>query len=121
MIGRRTALRSVALLAFAFGMFALMGASECAKVDNSVTGPEEEEFLPAPGRDPCVQECWAAAMAARDEEIHRHRQAIHNCDRDPECVAAENELNEMNLRAIKAEFFECREACHEQGGGSGGQ
>jgi hypothetical protein len=122
MTGRRTALRSIALFAFAIGMFALLGASDCAKVDNSVTGPEgESEFLPAPGHDPCIRACWIAAMDAREEEMLRFFAALEACEGDRECILAEKELNEMNLRAIKAEFFECRESCHEQGGGSGGQ
>jgi hypothetical protein len=113
MTGRHTALRSIALFALALGMFAVIGASECAKVDSSVTGPEEESaFLPA---------CWIAAMDAREEEMHRFRAALEACSGDRECILAEKELNETNLRAIKAEFFECRESCHEQGGGTGGQ
>jgi hypothetical protein len=122
MNGRRTALRSIALFALALGMFAVIGASECAKVDSSVTGPEEESaFLPAPGNDPCIRACWIAAMDAREEEMHRFRAALEACSGDRECILAEKELNETNLRAIKAEFFECRESCHEQGGGTGGQ
>jgi hypothetical protein len=122
MTGRTTTLRSVATLALAAGVLAMIGASECAKVENSVTGPEEtSEFLPSPGHDPCIRECWIAAMDAREDEIKRHLDALRECEGDHECIAAENELHETNLRAIKAEFFECREACHEQGGGSGGQ
>ncbi len=122
MNGRTTILRTAATLALALGIFAMIGASECAKVDNSVTGPEESsEFLPSPGNDPCIRACWIAAMDAREEEMHRFRAALEACNGDHECILAEKELNETNLRAIKAEFFECRESCHEQGGGSGGQ
>jgi hypothetical protein len=122
MTGRTTTLRSAATLALAIGVFAMIGASECAKVESSVTGPEEtSEFLPSPGNDPCVRECWIAAMDAREEEIRRHLDALRECGEDRECIREENQVHEVNLHAIKDEFFECREACHEQGGGSGGQ
>lgn len=115
-------MRSVALLALIVGLVTMIGASDCAKVDQSVTGPQDQStFLPAPGNDPCIRDCWVQAMDAREEEMLRHRAAIRDCSGDPECIAAENALNEANLRAIKADFFECREACHEQGGGGGGQ
>lgn len=117
-----TTRRSLVLALTVIGLLNLLGVSDCAKVEDTVTGPDAVNLIGSTDpREECFQDCRDEFFPLRDEELERHREAIIACDGDRECIEAANERNERILRQIRADFIECKRICHEQGGGGGGQ
>jgi hypothetical protein len=120
MIKFSTIPRWLALPLMVAGLVNLLGMAECSKVDNSVTAPGEESFG-APSRNPCIEACNLTAKESLLAENELFETNLFACNGDPECINAERHRHEMALFQIRMDFRECREACHDQGGGSGGE
>jgi hypothetical protein len=113
--------RTLALSLLVVGLVNLAGMSECTRVDNSVTAPDSTPALGAPTRDECIERCSRAARAAVIAEGELHEANLFECEGNPECIAAERERHIAVMLGIRADYRECVESCHDQGGGSGGE
>lgn len=104
----------VALLAFT-----LLGLTQCRLVADRITGVDAQLFNGNSARN-CLRGCDAERREQIREEERRHRVRIRLCRTDIACLEEENERHQNALATIEAEYAECLEDCHHQGGGSGG-
>jgi hypothetical protein len=109
------------VLAAAFAVVA-MGASapQCARTSDTPLTPAVRS-LDTQGVEECVDACNLAAKVQRSEEKLRHVAAVQACGEDEECLSDEEILHTMIMERIASENQECKSACHNQGGGFGGQ
>jgi hypothetical protein len=121
MIRKFTIPRSSIIALAAVALINLLGASDCARVENSVTAPGSGDALSAPARSECVQLCNRTTRMALVEENGRHDQTLRECSGNRECLQQEVQRHAEALERIRAGHNECVESCHDQGGGSGGQ
>lgn len=107
------------LLRVALLAFAVLGLTQCRLVADRVTGVDAQILQ---GRDArrCLRGCESERRGELREEERRHRVRIRQCRTDIECLEDENERHQNALVEIEAEYQECLEDCHHQGGGSGG-
>ena len=109
-----------------FGSAALLGAAcllmastspQCARTADNTLG------LSAEGHnthaDGCKESCLDAAKQARVNERERFHAAIQACA-DSTCRDQEAELHESIMEQIALDQQACFGACHNQGGGHGG-
>ena len=68
-----------------------------------------------------MKQCTRDKKDAKKEEQRRHRDAVRDCDGDSACIQAEAARHSLEMLEIMRAFHECKEHCHEQGGGGGGQ
>jgi hypothetical protein len=111
------------LAVLCLSLFAIAGAdSNCAKVSDPVS-PGDGTGLQASGggRSDCMKACTRAKNDAKREERDLHRDNVDACDSDPECLREEAARHAARMAEIMRDFHVCREDCHEQGGGGGGQ
>jgi hypothetical protein len=118
---RRTFYLSAACLAVL-----VVTGSQCASVDDSVTGPRSDTSGAVGGTAgtvaACVRACNEAASAARDAESDLHRENLKACGpANSDCRQAEAARHAAAIEQIVADQEACKTPCHEQGGGSGGQ
>lgn len=116
-----TTTRSFALPLLVIGLVNLAGMSECSRVGSSVTDPDSSPELGSPSRDECIEECNLAAKRAVLAEGEVHDANLLDCDGDPACIDEERERHNAVMLDIRADYGECVESCHDQGGGSGGE
>jgi hypothetical protein len=121
MIRKFTIPRSSIIALAAVALINLLGASDCARVENSVTAPGSGDALSAPARTECVELCNRAARVALFEENAVHDQNLRECSGNRECLQQEAQRHAEAKQRIRDRFNECVESCHDQGGGSGGQ
>ena len=101
----------------AFAAFGLSG-SQCARVSDRATGPILEPNTVEYAR--CVKQCNDDAQAARRAELELFQLNMANCT-TAECKDAEEARHEAAMEQIDLDQEACKEACHEQGSGTGGQ
>ena len=115
----RTARRPLAYFALLVvaGLTALV-LSQCKLVDERLTGVAS----PLSGNPTnCFSQCAKAANDLIRVESQRHVDAIHACNGDAACEAAEEIVHENNVNTIQAGRAQCQADCHQQGSGSGGR
>jgi len=109
-----------ALAALLLSLFALAGAdSQCSKVADPVEA--ESGPLLGGGRSDCMKACTRAANEARAIERELHRDNVRACRGNPPCLQEEAARHSAAMQQIARDFQECKEDCHNQGGGGGGQ
>ena len=112
------------LAALCLSLFALAGAdSNCAKVSDPVSAGDGTGLLESGdgGRSDCMKACTRAKKDAKKDEKDLHRDNVDECDGDSACLQAEAARHAARMAEIMMEFHECRENCHNQGGGGGGE
>ena len=103
----------------AFAAFGMTG-SQCARVDDRVTGTDTSLETVSRDYGQCVAACNTAAGEARRAEAQRFRVAIAACTTD-ECRNQEIAFHMAILEEINVDLQECKDSCHEQGTGTGGE
>ena len=69
----------------------------------------------------CVAECARVANEATRVESDLHVANVHACGTNQACLDNEEKRHEAAVAAIQAKRKICQNACHHQGGGSGGR
>lgn len=96
--------------------------SQCRLVDDSVLSPTSALSESAHNRSrECIHECKDAYDEAMKAEDDLHAKNLNACGRDHECKRRERDRHHDATQRIKAERRKCIDACHHQGGGSGGR
>jgi hypothetical protein len=115
----RTARRPLAYFAILVlaGVTALV-LSQCKLVDERLTGVA----TPLKGTPTdCFANCAHAANDLIRAESQRHVNAIHACNGDAACEAAEEIVHENNVNTIQNGRASCESQCHQDGSGAGGR
>ncbi len=115
----RTARRLLAYFAILVvaGVTALV-LSQCKLVDERLTGVA----TPLKGAPTdCFANCAHAANDLIRAESQRHVDAIHACNGDAACEAAEEIVHENNVNTIQNGRAACESQCHQDGSGAGGR
>ena len=112
--------RSLCLFALSGLAVVLMAASapQCARQEDAPLAPLSS-YLPAEALENCFEFCAEEAVAARRVEQDRFIHAIKNCE-SGDCRAEEAALHVAIMQEIAEDQRICQSACHNQGGGSGG-
>jgi hypothetical protein len=120
MNNKRTSRNFFAVAVLAFAAMASTG-SQCARVDDSATGPSSN-FLDTSGEvTGCIQACNETAREARRQANEDFHFALAACDSGSGCRSQAAAEHQAALEQINEEQSECKRGCHEQGSGSGGQ
>ena len=69
----------------------------------------------------CISECAKAFADSNKVESNLHVANVHACGGDAACVANEEARYEAVKARISVDRKACFDACHHQGGGSGGR
>lgn len=101
-------------------VFLAASSPQCARFDDKVLSPTLSE-LSQPGVGNCIKACVEEAQDARTAEMERFRAAIKDCESGSDCRAREAALHVANMQQIADDERACKEPCHEQGRGRGGQ
>ena len=109
------AIRLVLLIALAVTSLTL---THCRMVGDRLTGVNVAPFSRA---GDCVKRCNEQSNAQLKAENDLHKLLFQNCNADPVCEAAEDARHEAAVTAINLARNNCKNECHKQGGGSGGQ
>ena len=115
----RTARRPIAYFALLVvaGVTALV-LSQCKLVDERLTGVA----TPLKGTPTdCFANCAHQANDLIRAESQRHVDAIHACNGDAACEAAEEIVHENNVNTIQNGRAACQSGCHQDGSGAGGR
>jgi hypothetical protein len=95
-------------------------APECARTEDSPLSSSTALNPSAGDAGVCLSACASQAADLRLAERERFKAAMGACQ-DEECRQEEAALHVVILTEITAGLRECMSACHNQGGGSGGQ
>lgn len=109
-------------LVFCCASVVLMAASapECARTEDNPLSSNTALSPTAGGAGECLQACAQQASELRLAERSRFKGAMEACQ-DEDCRQEEAALHVSILIEITSSERECMSACHNQGGGSGGQ
>jgi hypothetical protein len=119
MNNKRTSRNFFAVVLLTFAAIGATTGSQCARVDDSATGPNSE-FLNSSGTvTGCVQDCNEQAREARRAENERFHLAFQACS-SSDCKSQQVALHQAALEQINADQEACKSGCHEQGRGRGG-
>lgn len=109
----RQAVRGLLLLALAGASLSLM---QCRMVDDRLTGVGIGGVM----KSDCAKACKESYKEALKAERQLHQDNVRACDRDADCLAAEEERHLQAEQAIEQAYADCLYQCHLQGGGSAG-
>lgn len=112
----------------ASGWFALVAVmaltttalSQCRLVPSSITGVDVAQSGLSASAE-CVQSCNEDFRDGRLAEMERHHDALVACGADDECKRAENTRHQLALVALVEAMQDCKNACYNEGSGSGGR
>ncbi len=96
---------------------AAVGLTRCKLVTDELTRVRVSPFA---GASDCLHECAQEHHDAIQVEVETHRENVQACGDDPVCQEREDARHDAAVKAITAAFKECRNGCHHQGGGHGG-
>ena len=90
--------------------------TQCTMVGDNVTGVSLSEMKGGKA-DKCLKDCGKDYDKATKEEFRTNHKNRKQCGSDPVCLALEQERHRQALADIDADYTQCRENCHHQGGG----
>ena len=98
--------------------------NQCRMVGDQVAAPSASGLSlsqqPA-NHGNCISECAKAFADSNRVEAELHAANVHACGDDAACVATEDARYEAVKARIADDRKACFDACHHQGGGSGGR
>ena len=94
-----------------------VGLTRCKLVNDELTRVRVSPFA---GASDCLHECAQEHHDAIQAEVETHRVNVHACGDDQDCLDREDARHEAAVHAITVAFMQCRNGCHHQGGGHGG-
>lgn len=106
-------------LVLTFAAFSISG-SQCARVNDRAMGINSN-LQTQDNVTNCIKSCNDVAKAARIAENNAFHQAMQACGSDSICKAQASLQHEINMEQISTDQDACKDGCHEQGSGSGGQ
>jgi len=96
--------------------------SQCRMIGDNVTGPADGLSASASNRaSSCIATCSRAYADSNRVESQLHVSIIQACGSDVACKAAEDARHDAAVIRIDAGKVACQNACHHQGGGTGGR
>ena len=100
---------------------AVAALSQCRLVDDSITGVDLKNNVALSARSECVMSCNDAFKDAMAAEAQRYKDAVRACGNDKACRDAERARHDEIVDEIQAARRSCKDACYNEGGGSGGR
>lgn len=110
----RLTVRLLLLLALAVASLTL---TQCQLVGDRLNGVSVAPFRRAGS---CVKDCNDKANADIRAESQLHVLLVQNCGGDPVCEAQEEARHEAAVEMIQLARDACKNECHTQGAGTGG-
>jgi hypothetical protein len=111
------------LLALVFGAGLVL--TQCVQVTDPITGSATQ-----PGSnianfshhntDKCFEKCAKNYTQGVEKELKLYQKNKDACDHDPVCLALERARHQDAMQQLQDEFRNCRNDCHHQGKGHGG-
>lgn len=96
--------------------------SQCRMVEDSVLGPADGLSASASRRSgECISACARAYGDSMKVEAALHVQNTLACEGYLDCMDAEGARHFAAIQRINAGRRRCMDACHHQGGGTGGR
>jgi hypothetical protein len=111
----RTLLASGALLALSLVL------AQCRPVADSLLGTPKGSLFARGNSADCIVACQRTYNDSIRVESNLHVANAMACGDDSVCAALEEARHEAAVERIQAARNACVDACHHQGGGSGGQ
>lgn len=109
----------IALLVVAAAAMTML-LSQCRMVSDAVVGPGAAATAQKPTKD-CFFDCQDAFKTAQGVEQALHIANVKACNTDSLCLANEEARHEAQMDQIALDRQDCIDACHHQGGGTGGR
>jgi hypothetical protein len=114
--------RARAVLLLAGGVLFTLALSQCRMVEDRVMAPAVELSASNNSRaGACVTTCARTHADAMQAEADLHTAAVQACAGNPDCLLNESNRHTAAVARIIESRRQCMEACHHQGGGSGGR
>ena len=110
-----------ALLMLATGVMVTIVVSQCRLVDDRVLAPSAQLSASESRSGACIRTCARTNSDAKTAEDALNAANIAACAGDPVCLANEEARHVAAINAINEARKACMDACHHQGGGSGGR
>ena len=111
-------LRIAVLMVSAAVMAVLL--TQCQMVEDRIAAPQLS-LNAQNGTGSCISNCAREYAVANRDEAARHVAAIQECGGVESCLDYENIVHTRNVAKIAADRKNCFDACHHQGGGTGGR
>jgi len=109
-------------LMVAAGALLTLMLSQCRMIGDNVTGPADGLSASASNRTAsCIASCSRAYADSNRVESQLHTDNMQACGSDVVCKAAEDARHDAAVIRIDEGRVACQNACHHQGGGTGGR
>jgi hypothetical protein len=97
-----------------------LGLTQCVQVTDPITGTSNISAFSHQNTDKCFDKCAKDYAKGVDKEMKLHDKNKRACNDDPVCLALESARHQQALDQLQQEFRDCRNSCHHQGKGHGG-
>jgi len=101
-------------------VLALTALTQCRMMPESITGMDVHRGGLSAQSD-CIRACNETYQAAVRAEAVRYHEAMLACGDDTECRRAQAAIHADNMQALVQQMRDCKDACYNEGSGSGGQ